>query len=121
MAAEQRLRKIYMCVCVRLQESVDIFEHIYFEAFSFPHCEQALLHTYAVPAVPTCTAFPVYHLQLVQCVCVFCFLINKWTYLIKVLQLRLHSGYRTPGSAPIVLCVLTPMMLFALTPIIHLV
>lgn len=63
--------------------------------------------------------FPGYHLQLVQCVCLFkqhifnpCFLFNKWIYLTKVLQLRLHSWYGTPGCAPIVLCVLTPMTLF---------
>lgn len=49
MAAEQRLRKIstYMCVCVCVMDCMDIIEYIYFEAFSFPHCEQALLHTYA--------------------------------------------------------------------------
>lgn len=54
---------------------------------------------------------PGYHLQLVQCVFVLaahffsrCFLFNQWIYLIKVLQLRLHSWYGTPGCTPIVLC-----------------
>lgn len=75
---------------------MDIFDHIYFEAFSFPHCEQALLHIY-MPCQLSQHALlsQSYHLQLVQCVCVcvFVFLVNKWIYLIKVLQLRRHSWY----------------------------
>lgn len=54
------------------------------------------IYIYAVPAVPTCTAFPVLSSaagSVCVCVCVFVFLVNKWIYLIKVLQLRRHSWY----------------------------
>lgn len=64
---------------------MDIVKHIYFEAFSFPHCELALLHTYA-SCFPTCTAFPRLS-SAAGPVCVFvfsntcsnsCFLFNTW-------------------------------------------
>lgn len=85
MAAEQRLRNICVCVCAWEIECMDIVKHIYFEAFSFPHCELALLHTYA-SCFPTCTAFPRLS-SAAGPVCVFvfsntcsnsCFLFNTW-------------------------------------------
>lgn len=45
-------------LCETEREGANVFEHIYFRAFYFPHCEQALVCTYTVPVFPTCTAFP---------------------------------------------------------------
>lgn len=98
MAAEQRLRKIstYVCVCVRARECGYFWPYLLWGFFFSSLWTGFASYIYAVPAVPTCTAFPVLSSaagSVCVCVCVFVFLVNKWIYLIKVLQLRRHSWY----------------------------
>ncbi len=114
MAAEQRLRKTFTYLCERV---CGCFRAYLISRLSFFHCEQALLHTYASCSNMHCFSRLSSAAGRV-CVCFsntslnVCFLFSKWLYLIKVLQLRLHSRCGTPGCAPI--SVMIPMTFFIL-------